>query len=159
MPSVAQRKADEVARAAPDARFYVTYESTQGQPYYKVLSGVLSDSAEAAELRGRLLDRGLIDPEDVGTEAALIMVRPWTLDLGEFPTQEGAETRVDSLATRAIPAYAVPVPFSDGTERWKVYGGAFEDSAAARPMMMLLQQAQVPSRLIRRTGRPPAAPK
>jgi hypothetical protein len=156
---VARREAEAQARQFPDARFYVTYENTNGVPYFKVFSGTFGDTVEARAHRSRLLEAGVISAEDVGTESDLLLVRPYTLELGEYATQEAAEARVDSLARGRVPAYAVPVPFSDGTERWKVFGGAFEDSTAAQPMVQMLQQAQVPARLVRRTGRAPAAPK
>jgi hypothetical protein len=155
----ARRRVDQLAGRFPDAHFYLTYENTNGVPYYKVFSGALTDSTEASELRRRLLDRREITPDAVGTEGDLILVRPYTLELGEFASQEAAEARVDSLAVRQIPAYAVPVPFSDGSERWKVFGGAFEDSVAAQPMIQMARHAQLPTRLVRRTGRAPAAPK
>lgn len=155
----ARQLAASVSSRFPDSRFYVTPEMTGDKLYYKVFSGVLADSADAAALRGRLMKAGVVSAEDVGTEEDLILVRPLTLELGETPTQEAAQSRADSLARRAIPAYAVAVPFSDGSERYKVYGGAFTDSAAAAPMMKMVQQAGLPARLVARTGRVPAAQK
>jgi hypothetical protein len=155
----ARQLAASVSSKFPESRFYVTPEMTGDKLYYKVFSGVLADSADAAALRGRLMSAGVVSPEDVGTEEDLILVRPLTLDLGELPTQEAAQARADSLGSRAIPAYAVAVPFSDGSERYKVYGGAFADSSAAAPMMRMVQQAGLPARLVARTGRVPAAQK
>ncbi len=143
----------------PESRFYVTPELTSDKLYYKVFSGVLADSVDAKALRARLMRAGVVSPEDVGTEDDLILVRPLTLELGDLPTQQAAEARADSLGKRAIPAYAVAVPLSDGSERHKVYGGAFADSAGAVPMMKMVQQAGLPARLVARTGRVPAAQK
>jgi len=148
-----------VSSRFPESRFYVTPELTRDKLYYKVFSGVMADSADARALRARLMQAGVVSAEDVGTEDALILVRPVTLELGEMPTQDAAQARADSLARRAIPAYVVAVPFSDGSERYKVYGGAFEDSAGAGPMMKMVQQAGLPARLVPRTGRAPAAQK
>jgi hypothetical protein len=53
----------------------------------------------------------------------------------------------------------VAVPFDDGSERFKVYGGAFADSAGAAPMLKMVQQAGLPARLVARTGRAPAPQK
>ncbi|HEX8671014.1 MAG TPA: SPOR domain-containing protein [Longimicrobium sp.] len=157
----ARRFASSVAAKFPDARFYVTPEMTRDKLYYKVFSGALADSADAVALRERLMRSGDVDAEDVGTSDDLILVRPYALELGELPTQAAAQARADSLNGRAIPAYAVAVPFSDGTERYKVYGGAFEDSAGAAPMLRMVQQARptLPARLVARTGRAPAPQK
>mgnify|MGYP006140390659 FL=1 len=51
------------------------------------------------------------------------------------------------------------VPYTDGTERWKVYGGAYRDSASAAPMQKILTGASIQPRLVERSGRPPASPK
>ncbi len=155
----AQQAATAAAARFPEAPFYVIPESTQGQIWYKVYAGVLSDTADAASVRGRLVERKMVDDDDVGGPSALILHRPLSFDLGDAPTREGAEARADSLWAKAIPAYVVPVPFADGQERWKVYGGAFADSAGAEPMRRLLVYVGVPTRLVQRTGRPPASPK
>ena len=155
----AHKLAYQVGGRYPEARFYVTPEETGGKLYYKVFSGALADSAAAVALRGRLVQDGVVTADDVGTEDDLILVRPLTVELGELPTRQAAQARTDSLARRAIPAYAMAVPFSDGTERYKVYGGAFADSASAAPMMKMVQQARLPARLVARTGRAPAPQK
>lgn len=155
----ARQLASSVAARFPDARFYVTPEMTGDKLYYKVFSGALADSADAVALRERLLSSGVVSADDVGTADDLILVRPYAVELGELPTQEAAQARADSLNGRAIPAYAVAVPFADGSERFKVYGGAFADSAAAAPMLKMVQQAGLPARLVARTGRAPAPQK
>ena len=155
----ARQVAASVAAKFPDARFYVTPEMNGDKLYFKVYSGALADSADAVALRERLVRAGVVTPDDVGTSDDLILMRPLAVELGELPTQAAAQARADSLARRAIPAYAVAVPFSDGTERYKVYGGAFEDSASAAPMMRMVQQAGLPARLVARTGRAPAPQK
>ncbi len=155
----ARQLASSVAAKFPDARFYVTPEMTRDRLYYKVFSGALADSADAVALRDRLLRSRVVDADDVGTADDLILVRPFAVELGELPTQEAAQARADSLNGRAIPAYAVAVPFNDGSERYKVYGGAFADSAGAAPMLKMVQQAGLPARLVARTGRAPAPQK
>lgn len=155
----ARRFASSVAAKFPDARFYVTPEATGDKLYYKVFSGAFADSAAALALRERLLRSGDVNADDVGTADDLILVRPYAVELGELPTQEAAQARADSLNGRAIPAYAVAVPFNDGSERYKVYGGAFEDSAGAAHMLKMVQAANLPARLVARTGRAPAPQK
>jgi hypothetical protein len=155
----ARQLASSVAAKFPDARFYVTPEMTGDKLYFKVFSGALADSADAVALRERLLRSDEVSADDVGTADDLILVRPLAVELGELPTQEAAQARADSLNGRAIPAYVVAVPFNDGSERYKVYGGAFADSAGAAPMLKMVQQAGLPARLVARTGRAPAPQK
>jgi hypothetical protein len=144
----------------PEAQFYVVPEDVQGQLWYKVLAGTVGDTAEAAALRGRLVDAGVIARDQADDEKwALVQTRPLAYSLGEFTTDSAARAAAEGFQRRGIPAYAVPVPFSDGGERWRVYGGAFRDSAAALPMGKLLRDNRVPAMLVDRTGRPPAVPK
>jgi hypothetical protein len=155
----ARELADRVARDLPGTPFYVFPEEIQGVLYHKVYAGMAGDTVEAARLRERLVDRSWVDPEDAGGRSALVQPRPLAFDLGDVPSRETAGARADSLAAREVSAYPAAVPLSDGTERWKLYGGAFADSASAAPMQRQLQSAGLPARLVSRTGRPPAAPK
>ncbi|HEU4451642.1 MAG TPA: hypothetical protein VFR81_01240 [Longimicrobium sp.] len=155
----ARTLAAEVAREIPGTPVYVFPEETQGRLYHKVYAGMSGDTVEAARLREQLVAGGSVDPEDAGGRSALVQPRPLAFDLGDFPSQEAARARADSLAAREVSAYPAAVPLTDGTERWKLYGGAFADSASAAPMQRQLQTAGLPARLVPRTGRPPASPK
>lgn len=141
------------------AKFFVVPEPTQGPLYWKVMAGMADDSAALAPLRDQLIAAGELDEEAVGGRSRIFQERGLAYDLGEFPTEAQARARVDSLARRAIPAYVAPVPYTDGSERWKVYGGAYPDSASAAPMEKILAGASIQPRLVERAGRPPAAPK
>lgn len=144
----------------PEAQFYVVPEDVQGVLYYKVMAGMVSDTTEAAELRRRLVEAGVITRDQVDDEGwALIQSRPLAFSMGEFPSDSAARAVADSLTTSGLPAYTVAVPYSDGGERWRVYGGAFRDSTTAEPMRRLLQDNRVRAPLVDRTGRAPAAPK
>jgi hypothetical protein len=158
-PDAARRFMEQVRGDLPNIPVYVIPEERQGMMFYEVYAGMLGDSAEAVALRTRLLDEKKVDPEDVGGVDALIRERRLAFDLGEYGTREEAEARADSLSARNIPAYAVPVPLTDGGERWKLYGGAFPDSARAGHMKKLLESAGLPARLVVRTGRPPSTSK
>jgi hypothetical protein len=138
---------------------YVFPEEISGIVYYKVYAGMLDDTVQAAALRARLVSAHLANPDDVGGPAALIQARPWTFDLGSFPTREAAERRATELATAAIYASPTAVPQTDGSERWALYAGAYPDSARAEPMKKTLQTARVPARLVTRVGRAPATSK
>ncbi len=156
----ARREMERVQARFPEAPFYVVPEETQGVLYYKVMVGLAGDTAQAAALRQRLLDAGVLSAEETEDEAwALIQPRPLAFDLGAAPTDAAAAARADSLMARGIPAYPVAVPYSDGGERWHLYAGAFRDSAAAEPLRRILETGSVRARLAPRTGRPPAVSK
>lgn len=154
----ARREVEKDAQRFPEAAFYISPQERGGKLYYHVLSGALSDTSDANGLKKRLVDEKIADPDATG-EWDLIQHRPLSFDLGEFTTRAAATARADSLARRGIPAHVLAVPFTDGSERWRLYGGAFPDSASAEAMRVILQAARVPSRLVERTGRPPASPK
>lgn len=145
-----------IAAEAPrfsDVALYVSPDWIDGVPYYRVLAGLLPDTAEAARLRQRLIDGGVVDDSD--PEQALIRIQytPLAFHLGEYPARPAALARVDSLQAVEVPAYAVAVPYASGPERWRVYGGAFRDSTAAEVMRRLLAEKKIEAPLVARTGR------
>jgi hypothetical protein len=151
--------AGTAARRVPETQFFVVVERDRGLVWWKVMAGISSDTTAVLGLRDRLISEGVLDEEIVGGRYDLIQHRPLAYALGEYPSAAAARARADSLAARAIPAYVAPVPYTDGTERWRVYGGAFRDSASAAPMRDLLVGATIEPTLVERTGRPPATPK
>ncbi|HET7462096.1 MAG TPA: SPOR domain-containing protein, partial [Longimicrobium sp.] len=156
----ARQYAGRVRAALPGTPAYVFAEETaDGLMFYKVYAGMLEDTVQAAALRTELVERKLANPEDVGSPAALIQSRPYAFDLGEYPTRDAADRRAAELQRAAIDAYAVPVPQSDGSERYRLYAGAFADSARALPMQKTLQASSLSPRLVRRVGRAPATSK
>jgi hypothetical protein len=148
----ARKLADQVGRDIPGTEAYVFPEDIGGVVYYRVF-------AQAAALRNELVRKGLADPESVGGPADLIQDRPMAFEMGDFATREDAERRAQALRAGAIDAYAVPVPQSDGSERWTLYAGAFADSTQAAPMKKTLESARLPARLVQRVGRAPATSK
>jgi hypothetical protein len=159
MPEEAEKEAADVARRFPEAQMFVFPELNQGVTYWRVMAGMVGDTTEVLALSDRLLAAKVIDEGDVGGRYDLIQARPITYDIGDYADAPQARARVQALGRQGIPAYVAPVPFSDGTERWKVYAGAYRDTASARPMGAMLEKARVPVRIVERTGRPPAAPK
>src|SRR3954453_17377066 len=127
----AVRMAKQVEGAFPGTSTYVFPEEISGMVYYKVYAGMLDDTVQAAALRTQLVAAQLANPDDVGGPAALIQARPWTFDLGPYPTREAADRRAAELATAAIYASPTAVPQTDGSERWRLYAGAYPDSARA----------------------------
>jgi hypothetical protein len=155
----AARFAAVTARRIPEAQFFVVVEEDRGMAWWRVMAGIAGDTTEVLALRDRLLAEGILDEESFGGRYDLIQRRPFSYDLGEYASAQAARARADSLNARAIPAYVAPVPFTDGSERWRVYGGAYRDSASAAPMRDLLRGAALQPSLVERTGRPPATPK
>lgn len=158
----ARSQVSEHADRLPETAFYVVPELTQGVLYYKVMAGLLPDTTAAAQMRRRLVETGVVSAADARDDApgawSLIQARPLAFDLGELATSAEAGARGDSLIERGIPTYAVQLPYSDGSERWRLYGGAFPDSAHAEEMRQMLIGAGLPARLVPRVGRAPAIP-
>lgn len=138
----------EGERARFDAApFFVSPEEIQGVLYYKVLAGAVVDTAAASRLRTDLIESGAIEPTE-----SIIQFSPLAFDLGEFESEDDAEARLDSLTTEEVPAYVLSIPYSDGTRRWQLYGGAYRDSISAEAMREHLSAAGVSARLVARIG-------
>lgn len=155
----AEEFASTTARRFTEAQFFVVPEQRQGITYWTVMAGMAGDTTAVLALRDRLVAEKVADEESVGGRYDLIQHRPLAYEVAEYRDAEQARARADSLIGRAIPAYVAPVPYSDGTERWKVYAGAYRDTASSAPMRSLLTGARIEPKLVERTGRPPASPK
>ena len=148
----ARRRAEREQQRFPETPFYISVEPEQGIPYYKVFAGLMADTAAATALRDRLVEAGVVDRNDIAAASTRVQTTPLAFDLGEFATQEEAVAQADSLARSDVPAYAVALPYSDGTNRWRLYSGAFPDSASADSMRSMLIRAGQPARLVERVG-------
>lgn len=141
-------------RRVPDAAFFVSPERQVGILYYKVLAGAVADTGEAAALRDRLVQAEVIDSAEVaGGGWSLVRSAPLAFRLADYATQAEALQRADSLAAAGLPVYSLAVPFSDGSERWVLYAGAYGDSASASAMRELLAGTGVSGELAPRIGR------
>jgi hypothetical protein len=149
----------EVAPRFTEAQFFIVPENNQGVLYWKVMAGMAGDTSAVTALRERLIAEKVIDAGLADDRWALIQPRPLSYEVGEYGSVADARARADSLNGRSIPAYVAPVPYSDGSERWKVYAGAYRDTASSIPMRTLLTGARIEPKLVERTGRPPASPK
>jgi hypothetical protein len=155
----ARKWAERVQQEIPGTEAYVFPEDNGGLVYYRVFAGMVADTAQAAALRQELVRQKLVDPESVGGSGDLIQERPLAFSLGDFATRAEAEAKAQSLRAGAVDAYPVPVPQTDGSERWTLYAGAFEDSIQAQPMKKTLDAARIPAHLVPRVGRAPATSK
>jgi hypothetical protein len=132
---------------------YVSPELEQRVLYYRVLAGTLADTVQASRLRQQLVNAGLVEEADAqeGTWS-LVQYTPLAFDLGEFPDLAAARAHSDSLLRRDVPSYAVRLPAPGAGERWRVYGGAFRDSASAEGMRRILSDKRIEARLVERVG-------
>lgn len=139
-----------------DVPLYLSPALNQGIVYHYVMAGALPDSAAAAALRARLAAAELFDEQDpIGGLVNTPLYVPLAYQLGDFETQEEAATQADSLLQRDFASYALPLPYSDGSTRFRLYAGAYEDSIAAAPLRERLAQSQLSLPLVARVGAPP----
>jgi hypothetical protein len=135
-----------------DVPFVISPELVSGILYYKIYAGMTADTAEAVRLRQRLVASGSLDESDALGSWPLIHATLLTFLLREEVDRELAVARADSLSERGIPAYTVRLPFSDGSSRWRVYGGAFVDTLRSEGMRQLMRDSGVPGQLVVRLG-------
>lgn len=152
-PAAARQQAGAEAERLAGSSVYIVPIDNNGRLFYRVLAGSLPDTASVRALRARLVELGTIPAEDAAGEWSRIHFGPLAYDLGEFASSAAAQTRADSLWALGLPSYAVPEPYSDHSERWHLYVGAFRDSAAAVGVDALLRQHGLSARLVERRGR------
>lgn len=150
--AAAQAEVEREERRLGDISLFISPEEIQGILYYKILAGLSTDTLGATRLRDRLVEVGSVDPEDAAGSWSLLQFTPLAFDLGEFSSKEEASVHADSLGAQKIPAYRAEVPYSDGSRRWQLYGGAFRDSTSASGMGRLLAGAGMYPPLITRSG-------
>lgn len=152
--AAAWEQARENAGSVGEVPFYVSVEEIQRHQYYKVMAGLLTDTAAAGALRARLAQARIVDTDDAAGAGSQVELVPYTFDLGTRETRVAAAQRVDSLYALQVAAYAAAVPYSDGSTRWHLYAGAFRDSASAEVMRQSLERQDLEARLVeRRAGR------
>jgi hypothetical protein len=131
---------------------FISPEEGRGVLQYKIFAGAVADTSAAARLRELLVERRVLGASELITQFA-----PLAFDLGEVESEAAARERVDSLAALGVPAYPLPVAYSDGTRRWQLYGGAYRDSTSAEAMRRILTSAGLPTRIVARIGEPGSA--
>ena len=137
------------------APVFISPEEIDGIVFYKILAGALPDTMSARALREELVAGGVVNEDDAVGSWALIQNAPLSFQLDDYPAEAPARAAVDSLVTRNVPAYAVRVPYSDGSERWQLYAGAYADLESASAMRTLLASAGLTPPLVFRSGSPP----
>lgn len=162
----ATERIEALRQAEPDIGFYLAPVSVRDVLYYRLLAGPVSDRAAGERLMERLVEG------QYKTATDMWAVRPTeqAFHLGEFDTEEAARARVRELAALTvedvdeegnaverrvpIPAYVVPIRYDRGSQRYRVYGGAYESEAEASVMAEMLTEAGLEPRLVARTGEP-----
>ena len=152
LPAAIERLATDRARVT-HAPVYISPEEIGGIVYYKILAGALPDTTAARELRDSLVAEGVVNEQDAAGGLSLIQSTPLAFQLAEYPSQDAAAAAADSLQARNIPAYALPMPYSDSTYRWQLYAGAYRDTASSAPLRALLTSAGLTPALVTRSGR------
>ena len=148
--TMAQDRAERLRASAPNVQFFIAPVPISGAVWYRVLAGSVPDREAAMLLMRRLVDEGHKTAFDDWA------VRParYAYLLGEFNTRELAEQRVVGLRELGIPAYIIPIDYEPGDHRYRVYGGAFENEAAAEVMAQMLADARIDAPLVQRVGEP-----
>lgn len=126
--------------------FYVTPTPVRGRIYYRVLSGVYEDRAEAATAMVGLVQDGR---KDTNKEWDIRPVR-LAFDLGTFASREDADRRAAEALADDVPAYVLRDTAS--VPLYRVYAGAFTSAEDAQPLGRRLEDLDVGAELITRAG-------
>ena len=112
------------------------------------MAGPVPDTVAAAAVMQRLLEKK-IKP---GRSGGDVRRTPLAFLLGEYDGESAARTRAGEAGQLGIPAYVIPVVGADGSNRHRVYAGAYAGLAEANVMRQLLQSAGLPDSLVARVG-------
>ena len=127
--------------------YFMAPTTIRGVRYQRILAGAVASETEASALMDELVAAGAAE------EANAWLLRPvrFAYDLGVFTDRPLMEARIAELALPGVPAYGLATTL-DGTQVFRVYGGAYEDAEAAAPMSDVLEAAGESATLIVRRG-------
>jgi len=145
----AVRSVDSLGTADSTMTFCISPAVVSGDLWYRVLAGPFRDSLSAGEAMQRLVAEGLKRGGGVWD----VRQTPLTFELGRFPLEADATSRMNELGSMGVPAYVVEVPYSRGGPWYHLYGGAYGSAPEAERMRQLLRDAGLPDSLVTRTGR------
>jgi hypothetical protein len=148
--SSALERTETLRRAVPGVLFYLAPVSVNGEVFYRLLAGPVSDRATGSALMQRLVEEG----HKTAFDSWAIRPTEYAFHLGEYGTRGEAEARVAELIASEVPAYVVRIPYAAGGARYRVYGGAYESATEAAEMEQLIESAGFDARLVTRTGQP-----
>ncbi|MYE34999.1 MAG: hypothetical protein F4X23_09125 [Gemmatimonadales bacterium] len=146
-PAEAAERVAEIRTLHGGVLYFMAPTTIREVRYQRILAGAVASEAEASALMDELAAVG------VAQEASAWLLRPVRLayDLGVFTDRAGMEARIAQLASVGIPAYSLETAL-DGMPVFRVYGGAYENEAAATPMSDALDAAGESAPLIVRRG-------
>jgi hypothetical protein len=104
--------------------------------WYRLLAGPGEDPQELLALRDRMAARG-----SRGASNWLVREAGLAYLIDEPARLSDAEARVALLAEQGIPAHVLRHPSAQGPDRFRVYAGAFADSAEAAYLGRVLRDA------------------
>ncbi|MXX67578.1 MAG: hypothetical protein F4Y74_01210 [Gemmatimonadales bacterium] len=146
-PAEAAERVAEIRTLHGGVLYFMAPTTIREVRYQRILAGAVASEAEASALMDELAAVG------VAQEASAWLLRPVRLayDLGVFTDRAEMEARIAQLASFGIPAYSLETAL-DGMPVFRVYGGAYENEAAATPMGDALDAAGESAPLIVRRG-------
>jgi hypothetical protein len=150
--SSALDRSHSLSSSGPGPGFFVSPITVGGAVYFRVMAGPVADSGSAAALLQQLVASGAKSAADGWS----VRHTPLSFLFGEFATRAEATQRQGELLAKGIPSYVVELPYTSGSVAYRVYGGAFEDSAVAATLGSMLRGAGVQADLVQRIGRPHA---
>lgn len=145
----ARRRIDRLAEVEPTVNFFVAPVGGRVSRFYRLLAGPFPDTTRAIAVGDLLGDRSL--GSDPG--GYLLRETPLAYELGTYDDRGVAEERAVALRDRRIPAYILPIPYSDGSERYRIYAGAYADAGEAGLLGSILDDAELDAELVRLRGR------
>jgi hypothetical protein len=145
---LAVERVDALASEEKDIGFYIAPILVDSVLYYRIMAGPVTDSAAAAAILGRLLDKG----HKTGASATDLRHSPLAFSLGDYESESGARDRAKEAIDLGIPAYVIEVATPQGARRHRVYAGAYAGLAEADVMRRLLRSAGLPDSLVQRVG-------
>jgi hypothetical protein len=129
----------------PAATFAEVSTASDSIPWYRVLAGAFSDSLSAENFLASLRNRGSIAPT-----AGRVTHAPFALLVDSTTDQAMARLRIAGYQGRGLPAYAL----RDSVNVWRIYVGAFSESAGALRYQQELDSLNIQSVLAVRAGSP-----
>lgn len=144
---VAGQRIAELTAAAPGYLWTLAPVALERGVFHRVLVGPAADEVGAAALARRIAEEG-------GMDASEWLVRPTPLAflVHEDPDLDGALGHAASLGDQGLPAYVLAVGYSDGATRYRVYSGAYADTAEASHLAGVFQERGLTATLTERIG-------
>ena len=136
---VARAQAETWSGRVPSVQFVLAPVEVDDQAWYRLLAGPAVDGETAQALAETLASSADgVDPSNwLVREAGLAFL------LGETRGRPAAEQRVSVLQTLGIPAHILRVPYSDGSEVFRVYAGAYASESEAAFLEQMLQDQEI----------------